>query len=494
MSRVRGAVLVRGAVALGALAGAALAMAPQEPAAQGHPASAPAAAHAPGAAEAGELPALEARAAQLLDLALQDGQAYAMLRELTRVAPGRLSGTAAAERAVEWAEDTMRRIGLVRVRREPILVPRWVRGETEELVVLGEGEAADAEPLAVLALGGSVATPPEGVEGELLVVRSFEALRALGERAAGKVVLFNRPMPRALLNTFRAYSDAVPQRTSGAVEAAKVGAVAALVRSMTTRLDDVPHTGSLRYQEGVPPVPAAAVSTAAAERLAALAAAGGAVRVRLRLSCQSLEDAPSANVVGEIRGSALPDEIVVVGAHLDSWDVGEGAHDDGAGCAHVLEAMRLILAAGIQPRRTVRAVLFMNEENGLRGGLGYAERHRDELERHFAAIETDAGGFEPKGFQTSLGEAPRAVLARLLEPLRAHGMGALVPGGGGADIGPMGPAGVALFGMAVASHRYFDYHHSVKDCLEAVNERELALGAAAIAYLAACLAEVELPE
>ena len=258
--------------------------------------------------------------------------------------------------------------------------------------MLGGGDAGEVP---VLALGGSVATPPEGIEAELVVVRGFEALAAMGERARGKIVLFNRAMPRALRNTFRAYGAAVPQRTNGAVEAAKVGAVAALVRSMTTRVDDVPHTGALRYRDGVPRVPAAAVSTAGADRLAALVKAGKPVRVRLRLSCQTLADVPSANVIGEIPGTDKADEVVVIGAHLDSWDVGEGAHDDGAGCAHALEAMRLIGAVGLRPARTIRAVLFINEENGLRGARAYADEHRDELAKHFAVGRR---GFRAQGF------------------------------------------------------------------------------------------------
>jgi Zn-dependent M28 family amino/carboxypeptidase len=300
-------------------------------------------------------------------------------------------------------------------------------------------------------------------------------------------VFFNRPMPRALSRTFQAYGEAVPQRTNGAVEAAKAGAVAALVRSVTTSIDEFPHTGAMEYQDGVPMVPAAAVATEDAEALAAMLREGP-VRVRLALGCETRGDVTSANVVGELVGRELPDEVVVIGGHLDAWDLGQGAHDDGAGCAHVLEAMRLLRACGIAPRRTIRAVLFMNEENGLRGGRAYARAHA--AERCVAAIETDNGGASPQGFSTSLRGDDADLLRPLFLPLSEFGAGAFVAGGGGgADVGPLGQQGVPLFGLITDGQRYFDYHHSAQDTLDKVNERELALGAAALAYAASVLAD-----
>src|SRR5690606_32571437 len=319
-----------------------------------------------------------------------------------------------------------------------------------------------------------------------------EELRARADEAKGRIVFFNRPMPRVLRNTFRAYGAAVPQRGNGAIEAAKVGAVAAIVRSMTTLLDDLPHTGTLRYEDGVPPIPAAAISTNGAEALAARIAEQGTVELTLRLDCRPAGEGRCGNVVGEIRGTRAPEEIVLIGAHLDAWDLGHGAHDDGAGCVHCLEAVRLILACGLRPARTVRVVLFTNEENGLRGARGYAEAHADELAAHVAALETDRGGFEPKGFDTTLEEAARRRLVPALAPLRELGMGALIEGGGGADISVLRPHGVPLFGLIVADHRYFDFHHSAADVLGAVNERELALGAAAVAAMTVVLADPEL--
>jgi len=424
-------------------------------------------------------------AAGLVERALGEGRAYEMLRELTTVAPHRLSGSEGAEAAVAWAEKKMLEIGLVEVRRERCVVPRWVRGDTEVCEIVREGAAP--ERLDVLALGGSVGTGEGGISGEVVVVRGFDHLHALGEEVRGKIVLFNQAMPRALLDTFTAYRNTRHLRNQGAGEAGKLGAIAVLVRSMTTRLDDVPHTGAMRYPEGVGRIPAAAISTLDAERIAKLAAAGP-VRVRLELDCKSLADVESANVVGEIRGTQRPEEVVVIGGHLDAWDVGQGAHDDGAGCVHCLEAARLILASGIRPKRTVRVVLFMNEENGLRGALAYETGHVHELRNHVAAIESDRGGFDPRGFATTLRGTALADFAELLAPLRRYDMGALNEGAGGADIGPLAKHGVALFGLVPTSHRYFDYHHSDRDRLEAVNERELALGAAAVAFLATRLA------
>ncbi|MBK8101514.1 MAG: M20/M25/M40 family metallo-hydrolase [Planctomycetes bacterium] len=425
---------------------------------------------------------LRARAQLLFAKALDDNVAIATLRDLCTVAPKRLSGSPGAEAAVRWSIDQMLGMGLQNVHAEPVLVPCWVRG-VESARVVGDGRE-----LRITALGGSIGTGAQGVTAELLEVRSFEQLRELGDRARGKIVFFNRPMPRALRRTGQAYGEAVPQRSNGAIEAGKAGAVAALVRSMTTTIDQWPHTGAMRYEDGVPMVPAAAVCTEDAELLAARLKQG-AVRVQLQLGCETRPDVMSANVVGELRGSSRADGIVVIGAHLDAWDLGTGAHDDGAGCVHVLEALRLLQACGIQPKRTIRAVLFMNEENGLRGAEAYARAHA--AERHVAAIESDSGGFTPQGFTCSLsGEAAEAVRAQF-RPLDEFGAGIFLAGGGagGADIAPLGAQGAALFGLMVDGQRYFDYHHTAVDTIDAVHERELAMGAATLAYAASVLAD-----
>ncbi len=432
----------------------------------------------------------ERRADALLERALIDEGAFGFLRRLLAAAPNRLSGSAGADAAVAHCLQEMRTMGLANVRAEPVTVPRWVRGAKEACTVVAAAEGVGRE-LAVCALGNSIGTEVEGVTAEVVEVRSFEELAALGEAARGRIVFFNRPMPRAFRRTFQAYGSAAPQRSDGPAAAAAVGAVAALVRSLTTSIDRWPHTGSLSYREGVPVIPAQAVCTEDAEWLSA-ALRQGPVRLRLWQDCRMEGDVPSANVVGEIIGGERPDEIVLLGAHLDAWDLGHGAHDDGAGCAHVLEAMRLLSSGGDRPRRTIRAVLFMNEENGLRGALDYEALHRDALRRgsHVAAFETDSGGFAPEAFTCSLRGAELAAMRQRLSPLERLGMAPLVEGGGGgADISVLRPHGTVLFGLMVASHRYFDFHHTAQDRLEAVNPRELAVGAAALAFAALAVAD-----
>jgi carboxypeptidase Q len=429
--------------------------------------------------------ALQARCRELVARALDDNQAIELLRGLLDAAPKRLSGSKGYDDAVQWGLRTLQGMGLDAVRAEPVLVPRWVRG-VETAAIVG----AAPQALRVTALGGSIGTPPGGIEAEVIEVRTFEQLQQLGEAARGKLVFFNRPMPRALRRPGQAYGEAVPQRSNGAIEAGKVGALGAIVRSMTTTIDGHPHTGAMNYAEGVPQVPAAAIATADAELLAA-ALRQGPVRVRLELGCRSEADVWSANVVGEYRGSELPDQYVVLGGHLDAWDLGRGAHDDGAGVVHAIEAVRLLQALGIRPRRTLRVVLFANEENGLRGAEAYASTHRDELARHHAAFESDSGGFSPIGFSCSLRDEAAAAIARLLQPLQEVGAGVFVPGAGagGADIAPLHRAGVACFGLWVDGQRYFDYHHTAVDDLPMVNERELALGAAVLAYAVSVVAD-----
>ncbi len=427
---------------------------------------------------------LAARCEAIFTRALEDSRAITQLRDLVAAAPKRLSGSKGYEDAVVFATQRLHEIGCADVRTEPVMVPCWVRGEETAAVT-----APAPMQLRVTALGGSVATPPGGIEAEVVMVKSFEQLRELGEQARGKIVFFNRAMPRAFLRTFQAYGDAVPQRSNGAVEAAKVGATAAIVRSMTTSIDGHPHTGAMRYDDSVPKVPAAAIATADAEALARMLAESKApVKVKLVLGCRTDPDVMSSNVVAEIRGSDRPDEVVVLGGHLDAWDLGEGAHDDGAGCAQTIEAMRLLVACGIKPKRTIRAVLFANEENGLRGGAAYDAAHANE--RHVAAIETDSGGATPFGFSCTVARDQADPFRALLAPLAAYHCDAFAPGGGGgADIGPLAARGVPCFGLVTDSQRYFDYHHSALDVVANVNERELALGAAAVAYLAVALAD-----
>lgn len=418
------------------------------------------------------------------------GRAYEHLSLLCGAAPHRLSGSEGAEKAVRWAEARMRELGLEHVRLEPCSVPHWERGTVAQLLLEGPAAVRGAN-LSVLALGGSVGTPPEGLTASVLEVKSFEELESRAASVPGKIVLFNRPLNGALLDTFAAYGAAVDQRTEGAERAGRLGAAAVLVRSMTARSDDFPHTGAMRYGDGTARIPAAAVSTRAADTLSALLAAGEDVRVRLRLDCRTLEDVPSWNVVGELVGRELPGEVVLVGGHLDAWDVGQGAHDDGAGCCQALEVPRLLSALELRPRRTIRVVLFMNEENGLRGAKAYAELHAEELERHVLALESDRGGFAPRGFTCDAGPLSLPTLQAIAGLLSPAGAGALVPGGGGADVGPLADHGVVTAGFLPEGARYFDYHHSERDTLDAVHPRELNLGAGVMAAL--CYVVADLP-
>lgn len=427
-------------------------------------------------------------AQNVVQTALLRGQAYHMLRELTLGVGSRLSGSPEAAAAIEWGRQTMLKIGLDNVHLQKVMVPHWVRGPVEAASVINSETLGTVE-LSICALGGSIATPELGVVGEVVEVHDFEEVGKLGKNAQGKIMFYNRPMDARLISTFAAYSGAVDQRSRGAIEAAKVGAVAVLVRSMTTQLDDVPHTGAMRYDESVPKIPAAAISTVDANLLSQLIKQDGHVTLNLKLSSMTLPDAPSANVIGEIRGTELPEEVIVIGGHLDSWDKGQGAHDDGAGCVQAMEALRLIQSLELKPRRTIRAVLFINEENGSRGGRAYAQNVEENGPKHIAAIESDRGGFTPRGFSVN---AKRKALQKIVswEPLFATiGADKIVKGFGGSDINPLSAKfGIPTIGLAVDSHRYFDYHHSDNDTFDKVNERELELGAAAMAILAYVLA------
>jgi Zn-dependent M28 family amino/carboxypeptidase len=320
-------------------------------------------------------------------------------------------------------------------------------------------------------------------------VKSFEQLRALGESARNKIIFFNRPLDPTKLNTFEAYGGAVDQRSRGAVETAKAGGVAALVRSMTHIIDDAPHTGAMGYVDSVRKVPAAAISTLDAEMLSELLLREKVVRVRMTLTCQTLPDKPSANVVGEVTGSEKPEEVIVVGGHLDCWDKGQGAHDDGSGCMQAIEVVNLIKRLGLKPKRTIRAVMFMNEENGNRGGKAYATAPERAGEKHIAAVESDRGGFAPRGISV---QADSIVLAKvqtwrpLFERIYAD---RIFPGYSGVDVSAIVERGAAGFGLDVETQRYFDYHHSDNDTVDKVNPRELELGAIVEALLCYLISE-----
>jgi hypothetical protein len=384
----------------------------------------------------------------------------------------------------------MEALGL-ETRLEPVMVKAWRRG-TAEARILKSSKGASI-PLAVAALGNSVGTRPEGITAEVAEVRSFDELDALGEKVRGKIVFFNRPMDRAFLNPFEAYGRAADQRYAGAGRAAKWGAAAVLVRSLTDRIDDHPRTGMMAYPETGDKIPALAVSTRDADRLSARLKEDPALKLFLRADCAPLPDASSHNVIGQITGTEKPEEVVLLGCHLDAWDLGPGAQDDGGGCAQVIEALRLLKAEGLAPRRTVRGVLFMGEEFGGQGGRQYAASEARRAEKHLAAIESDAGVGLPLGFTLRSEEAVVAAFQKHLPLARTFGMFEIRQGYGGVDIDPLRGGGTVTIGLSTNAQRYFAYQHGALDTLETVDERELELGAAALAALAYELAQAGMP-
>ena len=424
-------------------------------------------------------------ARKIRDAALASDRAYQRLAELTDTIGARLSGSEALERATVWARDAFIADGQEHVALEAVRVPHWERGTSA---------AALRKPMLrrfeVLALGGSVATPPGGVTAPLIVVSSFTELEARKAEVRGKIVLFDHPMAKEG-NPGMNYGEALPYRTTGAAHAGPLGAVAVLVRSLTAHSLGAPHTGSMRYVDAkAPKIPAASVSVETAEWLHRLSNGTTPLTVSLTLTPKTLPDANSANVVAELRGSEHPEEVVVIGAHLDSWDVGQGAQDDGSNAVCVMQALATLRSLGLVPRRTIRAVLFTNEENGVRGGKQYAETHH--AEHHVAAFEADAGAGAPLGFMTD-GEQPFlgevAQIAALLEPVGANQVDA---GFAGEDIGALKPAGVPLFGLRPDISHYFDVHHSAADTLDKIDPENLKKTVAALATMAFVVADQEL--
>ena len=416
--------------------------------------------------------------------ALLNGQAYDWLDYLTNQIGGRLSGSLNAERAVKWSKEELEKLNLDRVWLQPVLVPKWFRGPKEFALI--ETEPGVTFNVPITALGGSVATPSVGLKAEVVEVQNFEELAALGrENIDGKIVFFNRPMQADLISTFSAYGGCVNQRYDGARQASQYGAIGVIVRSMSLRTDDYPHTGAMSYgdQPVSQRIPAAAISTNAAEKLSNLLKIAPKLKFLFRQQCKQYEDVLSYNVIGEITGSTFPDEIILVGGHLDSWDIGDGAHDDGAGCVQSMEVLRFFKELDYKPKRTIRVVLFMNEENGLRGGRKYAEMAALKGETHIFALESDAGGFTPRGFNFDLPDYEFEQVQSwepLFKPYLIH---YFEKGGSGADIGPLKTKTNVLAGLRPDSQRYFDHHHAATDTFDAVNKRELELGAATLTSL-----------
>ena len=412
--------------------------------------------------------------------------AYETVRELLEASGPRLAGSPGGALAVAWATRALEARGFVNVHTEPVMAPHWERGEESGQLLL-----PIPLKLSLCALGGSVGTAPDGVEADVVEATSLDALDALGEKAKGKIVLIWKVMERGPSGA--GYGATVPIRSDGASHAARVGAAAVVIRSVATSNARLPHTGALNYAEGVAKIPAAALAVNDADLLHSYLSKGTRVRMRLTLGARTLPDAATANVVGEIPGREKPGEIVVVGGHLDSWDLGMGAEDDGAGCGIAIEAARLVGALPRRPRRTIRVVLFANEENGLAGGLAYAKAHAAELAQHVGAVEADAGSGRASGFGWIAGPSAEPFLHDLAAFLAPSGLGEMRKGGGGADVGPMRLAGVPLFSAIQDASRYFDVHHSADDTLDKVDREGLQTNVAAVAALLYALAESETP-
>jgi hypothetical protein len=425
----------------------------------------------------------EAMLKQIYKSALTESHCYSWLDDLSNKIGHRLSGSAGAEKGVMYTAQQLTNLGLDRVYLQEVMVPKWERG-AKEVAYVEVGKSKINFP--ICALGLSVATPKDGISASVIEVKSIEELKALGaEKVKGKIIFFNRPMNPEFIETFHAYGSCVDQRSSGAREAGELGAVGVIVRSMNLRLDDLPHTGMTNYKDTPMDkrIPAAAISTNGAERLSKLLKTDSNLKFYFKQSCQSYPDVKSYNVIGEIKGSEHPERIMVVGGHLDSWDLGDGSQDDGAGCVQSMAVFELFKKLNYHPKNTIRVVLFMNEENGVKGGTKYAEDAKLNKENHIFAMESDSGGFSPRGFSIDSDEVNFNKISswkNLFEPYLIH---IFDKGHSGTDVDPIQSDSIVKIGLHPDSQRYFDYHHAANDKFDAVNKRELELGAATMASL-----------
>ena len=418
----------------------------------------------------------------IYDLALTESEAYENLRVLCKDVGHRLSGSEGADSAVAWGQRVLEKLELDTIYLQEITVPHWERGRREKAYFYNE---KGKNMLDVCALGGSVSTGMnQFIKGDVLEVKSLDEVNNLPDSLVkGKIIFYNRPMDPKKISTFSAYGSCVDQRYSGAIEASKKGAIAVIVRSMNVRQDDFPHTGSMAYEEGVDSIPAFAISTNGADYLSENVTKYDNLELNLKSFCKSYPDKISHNVIGEIKGSEFPDEYITVGGHLDSWDLGEGAHDDGAGVVQSIEVLHLLNMMNIKPKHSIRVVLFMNEENGNRGGKHYAERAAAKNEKHLMALESDRGGFSPRGFSVNGTEKQLNGIKEWIDLFEPYGIHEFKMGFAGVDINPLEDGKICLIGLSPDSQRYFDHHHSDNDVFEEVNKRELVLGAASMTSL-----------
>ena len=425
----------------------------------------------------------EQKLKEIYNTALTNSKCYSWLDYLSNKVGSRLSGSAGAQKGVEYTKAQLETLGLDRVYLQEVMVPKWVRGEKEVAYFLDNKKKVN---IPVCALGGSIATSKMGLTAQVIEVHSIKELETLGsEKIKGKIVFYNRPMDNAQIEAFNAYSGAVDQRWAGAKEASKFGAVATVVRSMNLRLDDFPHTGNQSYGD-IPKsqyIPTAAISTNGAELLSKSLKQNPKLKFYLKQSCQQMDDVLSYNVIGEIQGSEHPEKIILVGGHLDSWDLADGSHDDGAGVVQSMDVLNILKNIGYKPKNTIRAVLFMNEENGGKGGKKYEELSQINKENHIFALESDSGGFSPRGFSFETDEANFNKIQTwktLFEPYLIH---SFTKGHSGSDIEPLTSVKIVKAGLHPDSQRYFDYHHAANDKFNAVDKRELELGAATMTSL-----------
>jgi len=425
----------------------------------------------------------EAMLKSIYKSALIESSCYHWLDDLSNNVGQRLSGSEGAEKGVLYTKQQMETLGLDRVYLQEVMVPKWVRGE-KEIAYVQVGKKKISFP--ICALGLSVATPKNGVTAKIIEVKSLDELKALGaEKVKGNIIFFNRPMNPEFIETMYAYGSCVDQRSSGAREAGYLGAVGVIVRSMNLRLDDLPHTGMTNYKDTPKDkrIPAAAISTNGAEALSKLLKENPNLNMYFKQSCQQFDDVKSYNVIGEIKGTEHPERIMVVGGHLDSWDLGDGSQDDGAGCVQSMAVLEMFKKLNYKPKNTIRVVLFMNEENGVKGANKYGEEATKNKEQHIFAMESDSGGFSPRGFSIESDDESFNKIVNwknLFEPYLIH---VFEKGHSGTDIEPIESDKIVKVGLRPDSQRYFDYHHAANDTFDAVNKRELELGAATMASL-----------
>ncbi len=414
---------------------------------------------------------------KIVDETMAHGAAYENLRKLCKQVGSRLSGSAGYQKAVKMVTGMMKEMGSDNVYLQQCMVPHWVRGEKEKgQIILADGKKYD---LKLCSLGNSVGTGTNGVTANVVEVNSIAQLDKLGTAGVkGKIVFFNFPMNQTYIKTFSAYGESGVSRTKGPALAAKYGAIGAIVRSLAINLNDYPHTGATVYNDSFPKIPAVAISTNDAEYFSTQIKKGNVSKAYFRTTSEMLPDVISYNVIGEIKGSQFPEEIITVGGHLDSWDLAEGANDDGSGVVQSMEVLRTLKALGIRPKRTIRAVAFANEENGGRGGQKYLDEAKGKKEKIIFALESDAGGFTPRGFSLDMPEAQRNKIIGWKNLFYPYGASDIIAGGSGSDVGHLKEIGTALAGFTPDSQRYFDIHHAATDVFENVSERELKLGAA----------------